>query len=129
MGNKIDFSKKMFDLRCMNFLKDSVRYPYNMEHTLLNSVIWGTSLCIPIIHDAMLILNDRDKYYRLWFYGNLFNTRVFGHKAWSERDRVLSDAREYIYNRKNGTPTNYYKFDIERFVYMLISTNRLYRRR
>lgn len=128
MGNKIGFSMKMLDLCRMNILKDSVRYPYKMEHTLLNSVIWGTSLCIPIIHDAMMILNDRGKYYNMWYNAYMFTTSL-GRKAWSERERVLSDAREYIYNRKNGTPTNYYKFDIERFVYMLISTNRLYRRR
>lgn len=111
----------------MNIIKESVRYPYNMEHTLLNSVLWGTSLCIPTIHNAIAVLNDRGKYYRMWYYDHLFNTRVFGHEAWTERERVLSDAREYISNRKNKSLCINYNFDMERFVYSLISTNRLHR--
>lgn len=99
-----------------------------MENTLLNSVIWQQSLCIPIIHDAMLILNDRSKYYKMWYNTYYINT-MLERKAWNERERILSNAREYIYNRKNETPINYYNFDMERFVYMLISSKRLYHRR
>ena len=128
MDNKTSFSMKMFDLNCINNIKESLRYPYNMEHTLLNSVIWGTSLCIPVIHDAMLIINKRAKDEASW--RRLFmsyHSTMLACEYYNIHAQILSDAREYIYKHKHDVPCIKYNFDTERFIYMLLSSGRLYR--
>lgn len=129
MNEKIGFSMKVFNLNCMNIIKESVRYPYNMEHTLLNSVIWGTSLCIPTIHDAMAIINRRAKESTMWYklYFMSYDADTLARKSHDDQELALSKARDYIYNRKNKPSWINYNFDMERFVYILISTGRLHR--
>lgn len=129
MNDKIGFSMKLLDLYSMNIIKESVRYPYNMEHTLLNSVIWGTSLCIPTIHNAIAILSKRAKESLMWqrLYFMVYDVNTPMYKFHSEQELTLSKAREYISNRKNKSLWINYNFDMERFVYSLISTNRLHR--
>lgn len=129
MNDKIGFSMKLLDLYNMNIIKESVRYPYNMEHTLLNSVIWGTSLCIPVIHNAIAIITERAKESLMWhrLYFMVYDVSTPMYKFHSEQELALSKAREYISNRKNKSLCINYNFDMERFVYSLISTNRLHR--
>ena len=122
------FSMKSFDLYYMNNIKNSIRIPYNMEYTILNSVIWGTSLCIPIIHDAMMIISKRAEDKASW--RKLFmsyDTTMLAREYYGKQEQILSDAREYIHNRECDTPCIKYNFDTERFIYMLLSSGRLYR--
>lgn len=129
MNDKIGFSMKLLDLYSMNIIKESVRYPYNMEHTLLNSVIWGTSLCIPVIHNAIAIINKRAKESLMWnrLYFMVYDVNTPMYKFHNDQELALSKARDYIYNRKNKSLCINYNFDMERFVYRLILNRRLHR--
>ena len=123
MDNKTGFSMKMLDLYCMNNIKESLRYPFNMEHTLVNSVVWMTSLCVPQIHNAFRILNKRSEFDRDW--KKYLLRRSYDHSMLAleiamKEDCILSDAREYIDNVSKGIyPYPTYNFDWMKFGFHL----------
>lgn len=121
MDNKTGFSMKMFDLNCMNRIKDNVGYPFNMEHTLVNSVVWGTSLCVYQIHVAFLILSKRAEFDRDWKkYLLLSGHSTLALEIAEREERILSDAREYIDNISKGIyPYPTYNFDWMKFGFHL----------
>lgn len=121
MDNKTSFSMKMFDLNCMNNIKKSLRYPFNMEHTLVNSVVWMRSLCVPQIHDVFYVLNKRAEFDRDWKrYLLLSGHSILAREIAEREERILSDAREYIDNISNGIyPYPTYNFDWMKFGFHL----------
>lgn len=123
MDNKTSFSMKMFDLNCMNIIKDNVGYPFNMEHTLVNSVVWMTSLSIPQICGAFHVLNKRAEFDKAWKKYLLlysYDHSALVREATVIEDHVLSDAREYIDNISKGIyPYPTYNFDWMKFGFHL----------
>lgn len=123
MDNKTSFSIKMFDLNCMNNIKESLRYPFNMEHTLVNSVVWMTSLCVPQIHDAFSVLNKRAKFDKDWkkyLLLHSYDHSILAREVTVIEDRILSDTREYIDNISKGIyPYPTYNFDWMKFGFHL----------
>jgi hypothetical protein len=123
MDNKIGFSVKMLDLNCMNIIKDNVGYPFNMEHTLVNSVVWMTSLCVYQIRITFLILNKRAEFDRDWkkyLLHSSYDHYMLAREVAEREEQILSDTREYIDNISKGIyPYPTYNFDWMKFGFHL----------